>query len=147
MIIIDLNCNQGHRFEGWFASTAAFDEQCEHNMVSCPVCSSNDVRRVPSAVQLLSVPSASTGSGGPQGAGCKQSRDFATAYRAAVGEALRHNENVGTRSPEEVCKSRYHEAAARTILGCTTGREVEDLLEEGIDVINLLVYRSDEESD
>jgi hypothetical protein len=29
MIVFDLSCADGHRFEAWFRSGAAFDEQAE----------------------------------------------------------------------------------------------------------------------
>ena len=49
MIIFDLRCAHGHRFEGWFASGDAFTEQQERKLVACPVCDDHQVERVPSA--------------------------------------------------------------------------------------------------
>jgi hypothetical protein len=52
MIILDLNCANGHRFEGWFASVDAFADQQNEGHVSCPVCESTRVVRIPSAIHL-----------------------------------------------------------------------------------------------
>ena len=40
MIVLDLHCSNEHRFEGWFGSAAAFEEQLARALVSCPVCGS-----------------------------------------------------------------------------------------------------------
>ena len=49
MIVLDLSCANEHRFEGWFASSAAFEAQRARGLVSCPVCNTAEVRRLPSA--------------------------------------------------------------------------------------------------
>ena len=49
MIVLDLHCSNEHRFEGWFGSAAAFEEQLARALVSCPVCGSTAIRRLPSA--------------------------------------------------------------------------------------------------
>jgi hypothetical protein len=48
MLIYDLICNQGHPFEGWFPDYAAFQEQQSHGYVTCPVCASRAIVKVPS---------------------------------------------------------------------------------------------------
>ena len=49
MIIFDLDCAHGHRFEGWFASAEEFDRQREPRWSRCPVCDDAHVERLPSA--------------------------------------------------------------------------------------------------
>ena len=49
MIIFDLTCGHGHRFEGWFASADDFEQQAKAVLVRCPVCDDASVVRVPSA--------------------------------------------------------------------------------------------------
>ena len=36
MIRYRLNCRKGHEFEGWFASSAAFDRQAKQGRVTLP---------------------------------------------------------------------------------------------------------------
>ena len=43
MIRYSLSCESGHDFEGWFASSEAFDAQQADGDVVCPVCGSTDV--------------------------------------------------------------------------------------------------------
>ena len=42
------------RFEGWFASTEAFEDQLERGLITCPVCSDDEVTRLPSGPRVLS---------------------------------------------------------------------------------------------
>ena len=49
MIIFELGCAHGHRFEGWFASGEEFSRQQERGLVNCPVCDDAHVERLPSA--------------------------------------------------------------------------------------------------
>ena len=49
MIIYELTCSEGHRFEGWFASAEDFARQSDSELVRCPVCDDAEVARVPSA--------------------------------------------------------------------------------------------------
>src|SRR5258706_12166306 len=51
MIVFDLLCTRGHRFEGWFASATEYASQKERRLLSCPTCGSDHVERVPSATR------------------------------------------------------------------------------------------------
>lgn len=52
MIVFDLACTHGHRFEGWFNSSAGFAEQRERRLIACPVCSDTDVDKAVMAPRL-----------------------------------------------------------------------------------------------
>lgn len=45
MIVFDLNCSEGHRFEGWFGSSSDYEEQCLNGLLSCPHCGSDEVSK------------------------------------------------------------------------------------------------------
>ncbi len=49
MLVVDLSCPHGHRFEGWFASADDLASQQSRGLVSCPVCGDLNVQRLPSA--------------------------------------------------------------------------------------------------
>ncbi|MBI4126342.1 MAG: DUF1178 family protein, partial [Deltaproteobacteria bacterium] len=53
MVIYDLECPLGHRFEGWFPSCQAFEDQHRHNLVVCAVCGVNAVRRLATGGHLV----------------------------------------------------------------------------------------------
>ncbi|MDI1349181.1 DUF1178 family protein [Aquabacterium sp.] len=70
MLVVDLHCDQGHAFEGWFASGDELLRQQQAGLVGCPVCGSHAVLRRPSATRLnvsgLKGPVGSTAPEAPQ---------------------------------------------------------------------------------
>ena len=50
MIAFDLNCGNGHQFEGWFRSSSDFQAQTSMGMLACPLCNDKMVKKA------LSVP-------------------------------------------------------------------------------------------
>ena len=144
MIVFDLLCSGGHRFEGWFNSADDFASQKKRLMLSCPTCNSATVERVPSATR------ANLGAQPPKEAP-KQSvmtpdmegKDpFAIAqmlYSRMLDELLTKSEDVGKEFPAEARKIYYQEAKPRSIRGQATQQEHEKLVEEGIPVARLPV--------
>ncbi len=49
MIVFDLHCAHGHRFEGWFGSSSDFDEQVERGLLICPECGTGEIGKAPMA--------------------------------------------------------------------------------------------------
>ena len=149
MIIFELACTQGHRFEGWFASADDFTRQSETDLVHCPVCDDAKVARVPSAKVRVAgrhaaarkadtepgpaAPSdaAAPAPHGPVVAGLPV--DLLRKLREAVDSA----DNVGKRFPEEARRIHYEEVPARAIRGQASREEAEALQEEGIDFASL----------
>lgn len=148
MKVFDLACEHDHRFEGWFGSTQAFDEQLERGFVECPVCASRAVRRMPSAPRL-NLSSAPEPQGQP-GRDMEQKGEKGEAVAAAMPtpqqlQALwmkmaRHlaenTEDVGERFADEARRIHYNEAPERGIRGVATREQRAELEEEGIDVFS-----------
>ena len=61
------------------------------------------------------------------------------AYLTAVRHILAHTEDVGERFAEEARRMHYGEADARNIRGQASAEETRELLDEGIDVLPLVV--------
>jgi hypothetical protein len=152
MKVLDLKCSHDHRFEGWFASTDEFESQLSRKLVACPVCSTTEVSRMPSAPRLnLSASRSSSRSeqGEKEAAGSNvalaaqppQDADQALQARALqfMREILAKTENVGDRFAEEARRMHYDEAPARNIRGVATPEDAHALMEEGIDVMPLPV--------
>lgn len=145
MIVFDLLCAQGHRFEGWFASAGDFASQKERRLLECPSCGSVEVRRVPSAARVNLGASLPKDSSKEQGAPAKtpemEGKDpFAIAqmlYSRMLDEMLTKSEDVGQAFPEEARRIYYQEAPARAIRGQASEQEHQELLEEGIPVARL----------
>jgi len=142
VIIFDLTCVHGHRFEGWFASSEEFDRQKDAMLVTCPVCDDVGIERVPSA--QVRIPKAAGRESAP--AEAKDTESAPSHYVVAgmpeevlskLREIVRNTENVGRRFPEEARKIHYNEAPARSIRGQASKDEAEELKDEGIDFAQL----------
>lgn len=142
MIIFDLCCTQGHRFEGWFASGEEFMRQQERGFVSCPVCDDAHIERLPSA--RVSVPKGAprnAAPAAPSGEARDGGGDAAAGLPAEaitkLREIVRNTENVGRRFPEEARRIHYRETAPRAIRGQASRDEAQALTDEGIDFASL----------
>ncbi|WP_019428586.1 DUF1178 family protein [Limnohabitans sp. Rim47] len=163
MKVLDLQCPQGHSFEGWFGSQDDYDAQRARGLVTCPVCNDSDI------VKMLSAPRLNLGHGGAPVSSKAETEakdnaspaatpalpDPADPHRqrpdlhglqqmqAAMMNMVRHvmanTEDVGPQFAEEARKIHYGEREERNIRGQATREETEALLEEGIDVMPLPV--------
>jgi hypothetical protein len=136
MIVFDLQCEEGHRFEGWFASAKEFGTQKKRGLLSCPSCGGTGIERA------LSAPRLNMGAQEPSRTAQKtpdmEGKDpFAIAqmlYSRMLDEILTKSEDVGNRFPEEARKIFYEESPGRAIRGQATAEEHAELLDEGIPV-------------
>lgn len=145
MIVFDLHCKAGHRFEGWFGSAGDFDSQKRRGLLSCPSCGGAGVERVPSATRFNAGAEAPKP---PKPAKPEKTPDmegkdpFTIAqilYSRMLDEILTKTEDVGTEFPAEARKIYYSEAPGRAIRGHASEAEHRELLEEGIPVARLPV--------
>ena len=139
MIVFDLLCATGHRFEGWFASAGEFAKQRKRRLVQCPTCSSAEVQRVPSAVRAnLGAKAPQQPPKAPEKTPEMEGKDpFAIAqmlYSKMLDELLTKTEDVGAKFPEKARDIFYERAAVRPIRGVATEKEHDDLVAEGIPV-------------
>jgi len=143
MIVFDLLCGEGHRFEGWFGSSEDFGRQRDRKLLSCPSCGSLKVSRVPSATR------ANLGAAAPKPVPSQpavktpemEGKDpFAVAqmlYSRMLDELLTKSEDVGKDFPTEARKIFYKESPTRPIRGQATNEEHDELVDEGIPVARL----------
>jgi hypothetical protein len=145
MIVFDLLCAAGHRFEGWFASAGDFASQRDRKLLSCPACGSAQVSKVPSATRAnLGVPepkAAKAPGKTPEKTPDMEGKDpFAIAqmlYSRMLDELLSKSEDVGREFPSEARRIYYEEAPTRAIRGQATQQEHKELVDEGIPVARL----------
>lgn len=161
MIHYTLRCSQGHRFDGWFASGAAFDRQSELKLLDCPVCGTADVSRAPMAPAIArgttSSPApneavqAQADAPGPAGPGPEAERSgpepanvallderhvkLRAMLRAMRDAVVQHGVDVGRSFPDEARRIHYGESAPRGIYGQADQEEAAALLDEGIAIL------------
>ena|SRR5258706_9469768 len=138
MIVFDLLCTGGHRFEGWFSSAAEYASQKERHLLSCPTCGSDHVERVPSATRANLGAEPPKQPSKPVKTPEMEGKDpFAIAqmlYSRMLDELLTKSEDVGKDFPAEARKIFYSESPERAIRGQATQEEHDELIDEGIPV-------------
>lgn len=148
MIIYDLCCDHDHRFEGWFASAQDFDSQLQRDLVRCPQCDSEAVRRVPSAVAIatpgIAVPATEPATGTTAFSAIPAGSQAMAVYRQLVSAMLAFTEDVGAGFVEETRRMHYDETPARPIRGEASDEDYEALREEGIEIIRLPLPRKED---
>ncbi|MDT8997804.1 DUF1178 family protein [Paucibacter sp. APW11] len=153
MLVLNLCCEYEHPFEGWFGSAQDFEGQQQRQLLSCPICGSAEIRRLPSAprlnvshlrgaADLASKPQRAldVGKTATQAAAAPET-DAALHGRllTAMREVLSKTEDVGERFAEEARRIHYGETEARAIRGQSSAEETRELLDEGIAVLPLLL--------
>jgi hypothetical protein len=152
MIAFDLNCGNGHQFEGWFASSADFDAQKSGGLIACPMCNDNMVQKALSVPNVprkgnqraVSLPSVApvaveTNADAPASEVLPPAMvELVQKLARAQSEMLDKSQWVGGQFAETARAIHYGEEPDRLIHGETSGDEAKALVEEGIAVAPLL---------
>ncbi|MBY6128772.1 DUF1178 family protein [Qipengyuania aquimaris] len=144
MIVFDLHCDNGHKFEGWFGSSADYENQRERGLVDCPQCGSTTVGKAPMAPAVSA--KGNTVEALPAGKDAQLSNapmppEVEKALRQlakAQAKALESSTWVGDKFADEARSQHYGEKDEAPIHGKATRKEAEDLANEGISVAPIL---------
>ncbi len=143
MIVYDLACHEGHRFEGWFGSSADYEDQRARGLLACPSCGTAEVSKAPMA------PAVPAKGNSRQEVLPPETRPMANtpippemqqalaALARAQAEALRNSTWVGDKFAEETRKMHYGERDEAPIHGQASLAEAKALIEEGVPVAPL----------
>ena len=155
MIVFDLHCEHGHRFEGWFKSSSDFEEQKARGLVTCPECDTAMISKAPMAPAVPAkgntkpdrVPApqtrttpppapseAQTVSNAPPPAEVQKAME---ALANAQARALEKSTNVGKNFVKEAREMHYGERDEAPIHGQASLEEAKELAEEGVPVAPL----------
>ena len=143
MIVFDLTCDSGHRFEGWFGSSDDYAGQQAQGLVSCPQCGSAAVEKAPMAPAVPRKgnrqPAAMLPTKQPMARG-PMPPEVAEALgklAEAQAKALKDSRWVGDAFAEKTRAMHYGEQDPETIHGQASLEEAQALFEEGIPVAPL----------
>lgn len=133
MIQYTLICEREHKFDAWFGSARAFDEQKARGIVTCAICNSPRVEKA-----LMAPAVARSGSGKiAVSIGHPEQAEIRQAMAALRRKVTETNEYVGERFAEEARKIHFQEVPARGIYGEASADEVAALVEDGVDFMPL----------
>ena len=137
MIAFDLECSQGHVFEGWFDSFDSFAQQNADGMVSCPYCEDSNIRKVMSPVAVKK----SSHDSQP----APESVDYHRLAKEVVDYIKKNSEDVGPQFAAEALKIHYGVTEKRNIRGSATYDEEKTLKEEGVEFFKIPVPKDDDD--
>jgi hypothetical protein len=165
MIVFDLKCDNNHKFEAWFQSSSAYEEQCEMGIVECPFCGSASVSKAimapnvgaksnqkPSHVSTAPAdaqPPATVITQDDNASGdvvvnrseIAMPQELLDAAQEIAQKVKKHVEEncdyVGKEFAEEARKIHYGETKERGIYGEASIDETAELIDEGIDILPL----------
>jgi hypothetical protein len=131
MIRYALICDKAHEFEGWFGSSADFDDQAQRGLIACPVCDSHGVSK---QIMAPSVSGTKKTTGGlpPQ---------MRSMVMEAMGRVRAHVEEnfdyVGDGFADEARAIHEGRSEDRGIYGEATPAQIKSLAEDGVPIAPL----------
>ena len=129
MIAYDLQCVNGHAFEGWFEDSEAYQAQKKKKLIACPACNTTRVSRIPSTFAIKSSPIPQKGS--------LEVENLKKVGKEIVDFVEKNFDDVGCDFAKEALKIHYGVEEPRNIRGVSTKEEEKMLKEEGIDFLKI----------
>ena len=132
MIAFDLQCADGHTFEGWFEDSDSYEKQKKRNLISCPICNTAEVFKILSPVAIKK--------SGPQAKQTLTDQAQLAAFGEQIVDYVQKNfDDVGCEFAKEALKMHYGVTEPRNIRGVSTPEEEKALKKEGIQYFKLPV--------
>ncbi|MGH1452138.1 MAG: DUF1178 family protein [Paracoccaceae bacterium] len=139
MIQFTLKCDQNHRFDSWFQSSAAFDKLKAAGMVTCDSCGSPNVEKA-----LMAPALGATGKSGPgptpapaDKTALAPNTDQEKALAALRKQVETHSDYVGMNFASQARAMHDGTAPERAIYGEAKPEEARKLIEDGVPVMPL----------
>ena len=139
-------CHGQKEFDGWFKSIEAYEKQKLQKLLNCPICGSDKVEK------LLTTPTLKTNKNktlGDEDKQYKKSKDkenllgninsdnISTLLRTLKKEVQKNSTFVGNKFVSQVRSMKEGKISEKPIHGHGTNKEIKDLRDEGIDVVNI----------
>ena len=143
-----LYCSNQNSFDGWFQNIEAFQNQKSKGLILCPLCGSDDIIKslTTPSFRLSKVKSTDTEVEQKEVDDTNlrkpvrsndQTNDISILLRAIKKEIKKNSEFVGDDFVKEVRLMQVDKTKERSIYGHGTKKEIEELKDEGVDVLNV----------
>ena len=138
-------CSDEKEFDGWFKSIEAYEKQKLQKLINCPICGSDKVEK------LLTTPSLKTNKTKTLDVNDKQLNSknnetflgnintdtISTLLRTLKKEVQKNSTFVGNEFVSQVRSMKKGKIKEKAIHGHGTNKEIKELRDEGIEVINI----------
>ena len=129
MIKYNLNCENNHEFESWFADSKEFENLKKKKLLDCIYCYSKNIKK-----SIMSPMITNRNKDNNINLSVKKEKKRLLEIREYIEKNF---EFVGKNFSKKVREIYYDKKNNKTIYGTTTPKERQELAEEGIDLISI----------
>ena len=139
-------CSDEKEFDGWFKSIDAYEKQKLQRLINCPICGSDKVEKLLTAPSLKTNKNKTSDIKDKQFKNSKKNETFlgnvdsdniSTLLRTLKKEVQKNSTFVGNEFVSQVRSMKEGKIKEKPIHGHGTNKEIKELRNEGIDVINV----------
>ena len=141
-------CSEQNEFDGWFQSIETFENQMQSGLISCPICGDDNIIKLlatpnvrkskPKIFKNIEFQNASGVSNSEKSyLGNEKIKNITTMLRTIKKEIQKNSMFVGDEFVSKARSMKEGEIKERPIHGHGTKKEVQELRDEGIDVVNI----------
>ena len=139
-------CSDEKEFDGWFKSIEAYEKQKLQRLINCPICGSDKVEKLLTAPSLKANKDKSSdfrdrnfknSKNNDTFLGNVHSDNISTLLRTLKKEIQKNSSFVGDEFVSQVRSMKEGKIKEKPIHGQATNKEIQELSDEGIDVVNI----------
>ena len=134
-------CSEQSDFDGWFQNIEAFEKQMNLGLINCPICGSENILKSLTAPSLKKIQNSnkriSIEEIEKNTFGYEKFKDITTILRSITKEIKENSTFVGDDFVNQARSMNKGTIEEKAIYGHGTKQEIEELKDEGIDVINI----------
>ena len=139
-------CSDEKEFDGWFQSIEVYEKQKLQRLINCPICGSDKVEKLLTAPSLKTNKIKTADIKDEQFKNSKNNETFlgnldsdniSTLLRTLKKEVQKNSTFVGNEFVSQVRSMKEGKIKEKPIHGHGTNKEIKELRDEGIDVINI----------
>ena len=139
-------CSNEKEFDGWFQSIEAYENQKLQKLIHCPICGSDKVAKILTAPNVKINKNKTSENKDAQYKNPKHSQNFlgnvnsdniSTLLRTLKKEVQKNSTFVGNEFVSQVRSMKEGKIKEKPIHGQGTNKEIQELRDEGIDVVNI----------
>ena len=134
-------CSEQSDFDGWFQNIEAFEKQMNLGLINCPICGSENILKSLTAPSLKKIQNSnkriSIEEIEKNTFGYEKFKNITTILRSIRKEIKENSTFVGDDFVNQARSMNKGTIEEKSIYGNGTKQEIEELKDEGIDVINI----------
>ena len=134
-------CSEQSDFDGWFQNIEAFEKQMNLGLINCPICGSENILKSLTAPSLKKIQNSnkriSIEEIEKNTFGYEKFKNITTILRSITKEIKENSTFVGDDFVNQARSMNKGTIEEKSIYGHGTKQEIEELKDEGIDVINI----------